>query len=493
MRHPWLPRALFTGLAVPAAMAAVTTGAFLAGAGPAAAATGGAAGTGCTDTWTGGGPKVLWNIAQNWSTGKVPGHSSDVCLSAFVFVTANGAVSIHSLHLGGESTVVFAATPGHPSHVTIATTLDNQGNVELDNSSLTAPQVNNTGGIEDAGTSVLTSAALHNGGTVDAVGGSLTLPDSLAQLSNGTLTGGSWLALNNGVLALPGDIATLASGLVSIGTGSAIHDQAGNNALAGLTSAGPQATLAVSGSLALSGSLVSAGTLEIGGYDGGGTLTVAGTLTESQNAMAMAAQSTVTATTVHIDRGSLSASGTIDGNLVNDGFVEPASRLAVTGSYTQGTGGTLDAGFVTELQVAGKATLAGALTAGATPPPAPGTRGTAITFGSRSGGFTTHNLGFNLVALAHRIDVTAQTQVAASPATVARGATATMSGGDFGYRDTVTLFLDQVGGRILGTAQAGFQGEFSTGFTVPWIPAGTHTIIAVGSSGRQAQTTITVT
>jgi hypothetical protein len=474
-------------------MSAVTVGACVAGTAQAAAAISGSAGTGCTDTWTGGGPKVLWNIAQNWSTGKVPGPTSDVCLSAFVFVTANGPVGIHSLHLGEESTVIFSGTAGRPSHVTIATTVDNQGNVELDNSSLTAPQVNNAGGLAAQGTSVLTSPAFHNGGTVDAVTGSLILPDSLAQLSNGTLAGGSWLALDNGVLMLPGDITTLASGLVSIGAGSAIQDQAGHNALAGLTSVAPQATLAVGDSLTLSGSLISEGTLEIGSYASGGTLTVAGTLTEAHNVMTMTSQSTVTAATVHIDHGSLSASGTIDGNLVNDGLVEPASRLAVTGSYRQGAVGALAAGFGPELQVAGKATLAGALTAGAAPPPAPGTRGTAITFRSLSGGFTTHNLGFTVVTLAHQIDVTAQTQLAASPATVARGATATMTGGDFGYRDTVTLFLDQANGRVLGTAQAGFQGEFSTGITIPWIPPGTHTIIAVGSSGRQAQTIITVT
>jgi hypothetical protein len=50
-----------------------------------------------------------------------------------------------------------------------------------------------------------------------------------------------------------------------------------------------------------------------------------------------------------------------------------------------------------------------------TPPPAPGIRGTAITFGSQSGGFTTHNLGLNRITLAHQIDMAAQTQIAASP------------------------------------------------------------------------------
>ena len=492
MRHASLSRALLTGLAAPAVMAFVTSIGFVA-AGPAAAAAGGPAAMGCTDTWVGGGPKVLWNVAQNWSSGRVPGPASDVCVSAFVFITANGPVSIHSLHLGGESTVIFAGTPARQSHVTIATVLDNQGNVELDNSSLNAPKVANAGGLDGQGTSVLTSAALHNGGTVDAVAGSLTLADSLAQLSNGTLTGGSWLALDSGVLTLPGDVTALASGLVSTGIGSAIRDPAGNNALAGLTSVGSQATLAVDGSLALSGSLASDGTLDIGSYAGAGTLTVAGTLTETQNAITLGSVSTVAATTVHIAHGSLTGSGTIDGNLVNDGSVAPGSSLAVTGSYAQGADGTLSAGFLPELKVAGKATLAGALTAAGFPPPAPGTRATAVTFGSLSGGFTTRNLGFTTVTLAHQIDVIAQTQVAVSPSAVPPAAKATVTGGDFGYRDTVTLFLDQAGGRVLGTALAGFQGEFSTPVTIPSIPAGSHTVIAVGSSGRRAQATITVT
>lgn len=494
MRLASLPRTVLTALLAVAAVAAATSGAFVVGASAAAAGVRGSAATGCTDTWVGGGAKVLWNVAQNWSTGKVPGPTSDVCISAFVFVTANGPVSIHSLHLGSEATVIFAGTSGNPSQVKIATTLDNLGNVELDHSSLTAAQVDNPGGLEGQGTSVLTSPALHSSGDVTALSGSLTLPDSFAQLSNGTLTGGSWFAAVNGVLRLPGNITSLASGLVSLGTGSAIHDRAGNNALAGLTSVGSQATLAVGGgSLALSGSLVSDGALDIGSYAGAGNLSVAGTLTGQHGTIAMAPQSTVKATTVRIDHGSsLQAGGTVEGNLVNDGSVAPASHLAVTGSYTQAADGTLIAGIVPELQVAGKATLAGALIAGGFPPPEPGTRGTAITFGSLSGGFTSHNLGFNLVTLAHQIDVVAQPQIAASPSSVPPGASVTVTGGDFGYGTTVTVFLGQVNGRVLGTAQPGIQGTFTVNATIPWLPPGTYKIIAVGSDGRKAQTTIAV-
>jgi hypothetical protein len=489
MRYASSSRTVRTGLALPVA-AAITLA--LAGAGPAAAATRAATAPACTDTWVGGAPKVLWNVAQNWSTGKVPGPASDVCISDFMIVTATGTISIHSLQLGNEATVDFAGTSSNPSHVTIATELDNLGNVELDTSSLSAAQVDNGNGLESLGTSVLTTPSLQNSGDVVALEGSLTLRDSFAQLSNGTLNGGAWEALDNGVLGLPGDVTSLASGTVALGTGSALNDRAGGNALAGLASVGPEATLAV-GSLALTGSLACAGALDIGSYDSGGTLTVAGTLTQQQGTMAVLSQSTVKATTVRIEHAaSLSADGTIDGNLVNDGALGPAYHLAVTGSYTQGPDGTLAAGFVPELQVAGKATLAGTLITSTAA--APGTTSTAITFSSLTGGFTSHNPGFNLVTQAHQIDVVAQTQIAASPPSVAPGGTVTVSGGDFGLLATVTIYLDRAAGTVLGTTRLGDQGSFTAPVTVPaGTLAGTHKIVAVDSDGRRAQTTITVT
>jgi hypothetical protein len=479
------------GVVVPVAVAAVAG--ILAGAGPASAATRAAAAPGCTDTWVGGAPKVLWNVAQNWSTGKVPGPASAVCISDFVIVTATGPISIHSLRLGNQATVDFAGTASDPSRVTIAAALDNLGNVELDTSWLSAAQVDNSNGLESLGASVLTTPSLHNSGDVVALEGSLTLPDSFAQLSDGTLTGGMWEAADNGVLGLPGDITSLASGLVALGTGSAISTRAGGNALAGLASVGLHATLAVGGSLTLTGSLVCDGTLDIGSYDNSASMSVAGTLTQQHGAMAVVSQSTVKATTVRIEHtASLSADGTIDGNLVNDGALGPAYHLAVTGSYTQGPDATLAAGFVPELQVAGKATLAGTLITGTAA--APGTTSTAITFSSLTGGFTSHSAGFNLVTQAHQIDVVAQTQIAASPSSVTPGGTVNVSGGDFGFLATVTIYLNNPGGPVLGTKQLGDQGSFTAPVTVPasTLP-GTHKIVAVDSDGRQAQTTITVT
>jgi hypothetical protein len=292
---------------------------------------------------------------------------------------------------------------------------------------------------------------------------------------------------------LPGDVTSLKSGEAGTGLGSAIVDSAGHNALTGLTSIAPQATLSVDeGTLALTGSLVSAGTIDLGSYATAATLSVKGTLTQTQGNLSLQSGSTVAATTVRIDHGAgLSALGTIDGNLINDGSVGPAYHLSVTGNYTQGADGTLGAGFVPELMVTGKATLAGTLVASKAPPPAPGTRHTAITFASVSGGFTAHSLGFNLASSAHSIDVIAQPQIAATPATVARGGAITINGGDFGLGTQVTLFLDRTNGTFLGTAQPSDQGFITVNATIGQVKPGTHKIIAIGSDGRQAQTTIT--
>ena len=487
MRHVSLPHVLITGLVVPATVIATGSAAL--------AATGIAAAPSCTVSWVGGGSTTLWTNAQNWSTGQVPGPASDVCMTPFDFVTANVPVRIHSLHVGGEMTVIFEGTAAHPSQVHIATTLGNAGNVELLNAALSVPQMDNGNGVESQGTSVLTSPAFHNGGTVAALAGRLTLTDSLAQLSNGTLTGGSWDALASGTLVLPGDVTSLTSGEISLGAGSAIDDPAHSTALARLGSIGPAATLALAEtSLSLAGSLTANGNVDVGGYDGGADLTVAGTLTQAKGALTMVNQSTLTARTVTIGHAaSLSANGTITGNLVNNGSVGPASHLSVTGSYTQTATAMLNSGFVSELMVEGKATLAGELIARQAPSPTPGSHGTAITFASVTGGFTTHSLGFNIVTGANQVGVVAQPQIAPTATTVAPGGPVMVNGGDFGLGSNVTVFLDRAGGTVLGTATPGDYGDFTMTGTIPSsVAAGRHKIVAVGSDGRRATAMITV-
>ena len=90
--------------------------------------------------------------------------------------------------------------------------------------------------------------------------------------------------------------------------------------------------------------------------------------------------------------------------------------------------------------------------------------------------------------------MTAQPQIAASAPSVAGGGPLTITGGDFGTVTTVTVYLDKVGGTVLGTARADAYGNFLANVTIPSAtPPGSHLIIARGSDGRRAQTTITVT
>jgi hypothetical protein len=84
-------------------------------------------------------------------------------------------------------------------------------------------------------------------------------------------------------------------------------------------------------------------------------------------------------------------------------------------------------------------------------------------------------------------------QIVASAATAAPGQTVTVSGQSFGFQTTVRIFLDRVSAQPLVTTHAGYRGVLSTSVTIPAsVKAGTHHLIAVGSDGNQAETTITV-
>ena len=68
-----------------------------------------------------------------------------------------------------------------------------------------------------------------------------------------------------------------------------------------------------------------------------------------------------------------------------------------------------------------------------------------------------------------------------------------VSGGDFGLASNVTVFLDRAGGTVLGHAEPDEQGTLTVTGAIPSsVPAGTHKLIAVGSDGRRAMATITV-
>ena len=482
------------GLIAAAAFAVAGGGTALAATGPAAAgATPGPAAAACTVTWVGHAAQPLWTTGQNWSTGMVPGPASDVCIGTGVDVLTDVSISVHSLRLGTEAGIAVQGTSSKPLTAKVATSVDlapgGVSRVDLTFATLDAAQINNQGGtIFTDGTSNLTSPDIifGQGGSLQAANGTTALT-SLPQLSNGTLTGGTF-DTSNATVVLPGDITHLVSANVGVGANSAIKDAAGKNALTGLTSIDAQSSLLLDSNLALTGSLTSSGNVTVGFQ----TLAMPGTFTQAQGTLSLE-QGTLKASQVTIGQGAtLLDTGSLTGNLVNDGFAQASGTARVAGNYTQAPGAKLASGFGGVLAVAGQATLAGEVLSAEIFPHA-GDTSPAITFGSRSGDFTSVGLGFTQLTTAQAIDVVTTPQIVASAATVAPGQTVTVSGQSFGFQTTVRIFLDRVSARPLATTHAGYRGVLAATVTIPAsVKAGTHHLIAVGSNGNQAETTITV-
>jgi len=118
------------------------------------------------------------------------------------------------------------------------------------------------------------------------------------------------------------------------------------------------------------------------------------------------------ATSVLVESGgTLSAGGTVQCSITNNGIVSPGI-LTVVGNYTQAANAALTESFgsYSTLNVKQNATLSGALNITVNPkhPPASGAKYTALTAGSLSGSFTSHTAGFTLTTSATSILVTKQ-------------------------------------------------------------------------------------
>jgi hypothetical protein len=257
--------------------------------------------------------------------------------------------------------------------------------------------------------SIASSAFSNAAGTVSVgTGGTLRLTDNPVQLENGNLSGGNWLVA--GLLIVPSNISQITSQgtVVDIdGIGSAVEDASGGNALAGLTSVGPGAVLALfdSASLTVAQNLTNQGVV-----DASGSLTVNGTYTQGTGA-ATNMGGTLSATSVTVQAGStLGGNGTVESSITNDGSVAPQGSLAVTGNYTQASGAALTEQFSSTLSVSGSATLSGALNITINPkhPPKSGAMYTALTSGSLSGSFTMHTAGYTVTTSGNSIEVTKQ-------------------------------------------------------------------------------------
>jgi hypothetical protein len=491
-----VPR-LAAGLAIPAALAVVVGGAaFIAPAAASAAVTARAAAPACTVHWVGKAVLPDWTNPKNWSTGQVPGPTSDVCIGTGVDVLTDISITVHSLNLGPFAGIAMEGTSSNPLTMTVTTSITltpgGASRMDLTDTTVNAAQISNQGGtIFTDGTVSLVSPDIvfGAGGSLQAANGPTSLT-SLANLAGGTLTGASF-STSGATVVLPGDITHLVSSNVGVGAVSGIQDANGHNALTGLTSVDANSSLTADSALSLTGGLIANGNVSVQNQG----LTVHGAYTQAQGTLQLF-QTKLTASQVTIDQpaflNAYVGPDTIAGNLVNDGTVFTGGSAHVTGSYTQAPGANLGAGFSGTLKVAGLATLAGTLS----PDdifPIPGTTSPAVTFGSRSGDFTSVGLGFTLLTTATAVDAVATPQIAASPATVAPGGTVTVTSASFKFQSSVKIFLDRVGGKLLATTEAGYRGRFSVSGTIPLTTkAGGHTLIAVGSDGSQASVPITV-
>lgn len=124
---------------------------------------------------------------------------------------------------------------------------------------------------------------------------------------------------------------------------------------------------------------------------GSGTVSIATSLTSQGNLTLFS--TTLSATAVDVQAGSLVGKGTIQGSLTNSGYVSPqAGSFTVTGNYTQTSAGELSLQYwgVSAVFVGNNASLSGTLVVGINPkrPPKKGSSYTAMTFASLSGQFT---------------------------------------------------------------------------------------------------------
>jgi hypothetical protein len=486
-------------LAIPAALVAAGAGSVLAAA-PATAAARGTAVSSCTVRWVGRDVGRLWTDPNNWSTGKVPGASDNVCITnTNDDVLTPVSITVHSLLLGVAEGIELEGTTSKPVTATVATSITMtpglSSRIEMTDATIKAAQIiSHEGTIFTAGTCKIISPdiVLADGSDLEALNGTVTLT-SLSELSNGTLTG---VGVGAGVLAgpasvvLPGDITHLASANITLGRDSAIDDPAGHNALSGLTSVDARSSLADANNLTLTGSSFT----DDGQVDfGPGTLAIEGPFTQPRGTLDLEPNAVLSASPVTIDRGaSFFDQGTVATDLVNDGSVVAVGTAHVTQNYTQAPGASLTSGFGNLLTVAGTARLAGSVSATKVLAQT-GDETQLITFGSLAGNFTGHSLGLKLLTRFNEIDGLLLPQIAVSPTTVAPGHTVTMHGGGFTIGQVARIFLDRASGTPLATASIDALGGFTATITIPAsAAAGPHRLIAVQSDGNRASASITV-
>ena len=273
-----------------------------------------------------------WDVASNWSTGKVPGPADDVIIdvpgvSPTVTIGSN-VESVNSITAddplvisGGGLTVAADSTIS--GTLTLSSTLTTNGLLTLSgNNSWTGGAINGSGSLSNTGTLMLTGSSsgrlnttLNNSGTVDVDSGTLSLNAGFAtQIETGifNVASGSTLDFVSNVDGVSeGDVQFdtgtqfLGSGLYELDLGTITvktNLSVGNFTMTGGTLNGPY-TLTITGAFDWTG----------GDLDGAGTTSVA-----SGAAFSVAGSSTKSLTGSHILNnagvGTWAGTGEFDGS-----------------------------------------------------------------------------------------------------------------------------------------------------------------------------------
>jgi hypothetical protein len=313
-------------------------------------------------TWTGA-VSSDWNDADNWSPAGVPDASSDVTIATGHAVASASIGTVNSitdssdlsLESAGTNTVAtFLDDAGHlwvdhgagegGTILNIGETLTNSGQLYLGNSILSAPDTVTAAALDNTGSIYLTGSSA-NQALLDVTGGA-------GFGAAGVLSGHVRLAGDSAIEFASGEITSLAANaqLHLNGNDAFIEDSkalGSNSALTGLASIGAGAVLGLHNGAAVSptGSLVNDGTvrLDIADGDGGSSLTVAGTLTNSGSLVVgnetLSAPDEVTAAALD-NTDSVGQLGSIQliGSSTNQALLD------VTGSAGFGTAGVLTGG-----------------------------------------------------------------------------------------------------------------------------------------------------
>jgi hypothetical protein len=252
-------------------------------------------------TWTGA-VSSDWNDPDNWSPAGVAGINSDAVIATGAPVASASIGTVNSITDSSDLSFESAGTN------TVTTFLDNTGHLHVDHGAGEGGTILNVGAtLTNSGDLVVgnttlsasdevTAAALDNTGKIYLTGSSanqalLAVSGSAGFSTAGVLSGYARLAGDSAIEFESGEITSLAAGahLGLVGNQAFIEDSTApgsNSALTGLASIGAGALFALHDGAAVSttGALVNDGQvyLDTRAGDGGSSLTLAGTLTNTR-------------------------------------------------------------------------------------------------------------------------------------------------------------------------------------------------------------------